>query len=271
MTIQRWAVLAAVVAAIGPAAAHAQRTDEEWLQNCRERRDRDDLVRYCDVRVERLQPPAGAVRVDPGSNGGVSFEGWDQSQVEVHARIEARAGSEADARALAERVRLTTAGTIRAEGPARDDDAYWHVSYVVYVPARSDLEATTQNGPVGVRGVAGSIRLETRNGPIALRDVGGDVHARAQNGPISVMLTGTTWQGTGLDAETRNGPISLTVPDGYNARLETGTVNGPFSTDLPLTVTLQGRLSGPFTATLGSGGPPIRVLTTNGPVSIKRR
>ena len=270
MTIQRWALLAAVVAALAPATGRAQRTDEEWLQRCRERGERDDLVRHCDVRVERVQPPAGPIRVDPGSNGGVSFEGWDQSQVEIHARIEARAAREADSRALAERVRLTTAGTIRAEGPANDDDSNWHVSYVVFVPARSDIEASTQNGPVGVRGVAGRFRVATRTGPIALRDVGGDVLARAQNGPISVALTGTTWQGAGLDAETRNGPISLSVPEGYNARLETGTVHGPFSSDLPLTVTLQGRLTGPFTATLGTGGPPIRVVTTNGPVSIKR-
>jgi hypothetical protein len=263
-------VLAAVAAAIAPAPSRAQRTDEEWLQSCRERRERDDRVRYCDVRVERLQPPGGAIRVDPGGNGGVSFEGWDQNQVEVHARVEARAASEADARALAERVRLITTGTIRAEGPANEGDSNWHVSYVVYVPAQSDVEAVTQNGPLGVRGVAGGIRLETRNGPISLRDVGGDVHARTQNGPIAVTLTGTTWQGAGLDAETRNGPISLSIPDGYNARLETGTVHGPFSSDLPLTVTLQGRLSGPFTATLGNGGPPIRLVTTNGPVSIKR-
>ena len=96
-------------------------------------------------------------------------------------------------------------------------------------------------------------------------------YVNPQNGPIAVTLAGTTWQGAGLDAETRNGPISLTVPDGYNARLETGTVHGPFASDLPLTVTLQGRLSGPFTATLGSGGAPIRLVTTNGPVSIKRR
>jgi hypothetical protein len=101
--------------------------------------------------------------------------------------------------------------------------------------------------------------------------VGGDVYARAQNGPISISLTGTSWQGAGLDAETRNGPISLSVPDGFNAQLETGTENGPFVSDISLTVTsFRGRMRGPISTTLGNGGPPIRAVTTNGPISIRR-
>jgi hypothetical protein len=113
--------------------------------------------------------------------------------------------------------------------------------------------------------------LETRNGPLALREVGGDVYARAQNGPLSVSLTGDGWQGAGLDAETRNGPVTLSLPEGFNAQLEAGTQNGPFSSDIPLSVTLQGRLRrGPIATTLGSGGAPIRVITTNGPMVIRR-
>lgn len=47
--------------------------------------------------------------------------------------------------------------------------------------------------------------------------VSGDVRARAQNGPIGVVLAGSSWQGAGLDAETRNGPISLSIPAGSSA------------------------------------------------------
>src|SRR5690606_23477122 len=93
--------------------------------------------------------------------------------------------------------------------------------------------------------------------------------ARTQNGPLTVRLTGSTWSGAGLDAEASNGPVTLYVPDGYSANLETGTINGPLSSDVPLTITRLGRRSHIDTV-LGSGGPRVRVVTTNGPVSIRR-
>ena len=72
-------------------------------------------------------------------------------------------------------------------------------------------------------------------------------------------------------AETSNGPLTLEIPERYNAQLETGTVNGPFTSDIPLSVRLSGRRTQRIEATLGSGGPPVRAVTTNGPVTIRAR
>jgi DUF4097 and DUF4098 domain-containing protein YvlB len=85
-----------------------------------------------------------------------------------------------------------------------------------------------------------------------------------------VELEGRGWEGAGLDAETVNGPVHLAVPEGYSARIETGTVNGPIDIDFPLTVTLQPGRRRQFTTVLGSGGAPIRVVTTNGPLTVRR-
>jgi DUF4097 and DUF4098 domain-containing protein YvlB len=145
----------------------------------------------------------------------------------------------------------------------------WSVSYRIIVPPRYDLTLTAHNGPVSVDGVAGRIRLEAVNGPISLDGLGGDVHARATNGPLDVTLSGTKWDGTGLDAETENGPVELSIPSQYAAHLETSTVNGPMEVDFPVTV--QGRVdSRRLAIDLGGGGPPIRVVTTNGPLVVKR-
>jgi len=38
----------------------------------------------------------------------------------------------------------------------------------------------------------------------------------------------------------------------------------------PVTVTIQGRVGRRISTRLGSGGAPIRVVTTNGPVEIQR-
>ncbi|MGE0160498.1 MAG: DUF4097 family beta strand repeat-containing protein [Gemmatimonadales bacterium] len=268
--VSRMAAFAAVgVAALAPVPGLAQRTDDDWLEDCRDDSDRGRQVAFCEVRVADASLGSGPIRVDPGPNGGVSVVGWDENRVEVHARVVARARTEEDAADLAEEVRVSLDGVIEADGPRSDRRSNWSVSFVVYAPADSDAEIEALNGPLSVTGVSGRMRLDAENGPILLRDVGGDVVARTRNGPLTVELSGTQWEGAGLDAETVNGPVTLTLPDDFNANLETGTANGPFTSDLPITMTIRGRLGRPFTGTLGQGGPPIRVVTVNGPVRIR--
>jgi DUF4097 and DUF4098 domain-containing protein YvlB len=138
------------------------------------------------------------------------------------------------------------------------------------VPCKSGISARTTNGPLSVLAVTGAIDLQATNGPVSLDDVGGDVHARVENGPLTVRLVGTAWTGAGLDAEAQNGPVDLALPEHYNAELETGTVNGPVDFQIPITVTLTGRGSDRIRTTLGKGGAPIRVVTTNGPLTVRR-
>lgn len=257
------AALAALLAAL-PAAA--QRTDAEWLENCR--KNGGDRPRHCEVRTETLRP-TGSITVDGGENGGATVRGWDGDEVRVSARIQAQAATEAEARELARQVTVRTAGgTIRAEGPARRRGASWAVIYDIQVPRRYDVAVTTQNGPLGVEGVTGRMTLRAQNGPVSLRRVGGAVNARVRNGPLSVVLDGARWSGEGLDAEATNGPVTLTIPRDYSADLEVGTVNGPVNMELPLA---GGYRSGRrVQATLGSGGAPVRVVTTNGPYTLRR-
>jgi hypothetical protein len=269
MRKMRISALSYALLALAPASALGQQSDEEWLEDCEEDFDRGRLVAFCEVRVSDAPFGAGPLRVEPGANGGVSIVGWEQSRVEVHARVVARARTRAEAAELASEVNVSVDGVIDADGPSNDRSRNWSVSFLVYVPAASDAEAETLNGPLSVTGVTGRLRLDAQNGPIRLRDVGGDVVARTQNGPLSVELSGTQWDGAGLDAETVNGPVTLTVPDDYNADLQTGTVNGPFTSDIPITMTIRGRVGRPFNGTLGQGGPPIRVVTVNGPVRIR--
>jgi hypothetical protein len=97
------------------------------------------------------------------------------------------------------------------------------------------------------------------------------VYGRTRNGPLTVTLGGSRWDGSGIDAETRNGPVTVAVPEGYSAALETGSINGRLTVGFPITVTLSGRWTDRLQATLGSGGPPVRVVTTNGPATLTRR
>lgn len=275
-SFSRYLFAALAAALLLPAGASAQRRDDDaWFDSCR--RDdgwsrRDDRYKHCELREDSMKAPGGTIRVDPGVNGGVAIRGWDADSIYIRARIQTYGRTEEDAAALAREIRIVKAGsTIRAEGPETRSRWGWSVSFEVYVPRHSDLALETENGPLSVRDVTGKMDLSAQNGPVALRGAGGDVRARVQNGPLVVVLTGTAWEGAGLDAETVNGPVDLVLPDEYNARLETGTVNGPMSVDFPLTVTIQGRISHRITTTLGQGGATVRVVTTNGPLSIRRR
>lgn len=142
------------------------------------------------------------------------------------------------------------------------------MSFEIHVPARSDLELKAHNGGIAVAGVTGALRMETLNGGIHLEAVNGDVVAETMNGGVHVDLTGDRWEGKGLDATTTNGGVHLRVPNGYSAHLETGTVNGGVDIDFPVMV--QGKIGRRVSTDLGRGGATIRVVTTNGGVTITR-
>jgi len=253
----------------------AQESDDEWLSNCREGwGDWGSRARHCEIRETGMQATGRPLTIDPGMNGGVEIIGWNKSDsIAITARIQVNARSSSDAEAIARDIKIeASSGTIRATGGSGPFGRRqnWSVSFVVMVPRRTDLTLSTQNGPLSVEDVAGKMDLQTQNGPLSLSGVGGDVHASTQNGPLVIELLGTRWEGTGLDAETQNGPADLRIPDNYNAKIEFGTVNGPMDVGFPMTVTISGRVKDRISTTLGSGGPPIRVVTTNGPMTVRR-
>ena len=262
--------LLALAALLAADAARAQdrRRAEEWMRQCDDSYDRDG-GNFCELRDLTIQP-AGTIGVDAQPNGGVAFHGWGRGEVKVVAMVQAHARDDAAAQALAKQVRIETGGgRIRAEGPPTARREWWSVSFEVYVPRQSSLEAVTTNGGVSADSVDGRLDFQATNGGIHLTDVAGDVRAETTNGGVSATLGGSTWKGQGLDLRTTNGSVTLTIPRGYNARLETGTTNGGMNIDFPITV--QGRLSNRIAVDLGSGGAPVRAVTTNGPVVVRRQ
>lgn len=247
--------LLAPIATAASAQTWSTSTSDSW---CRESRDRDD-DRMCEVR-EAAFPAGGALTVDAGPNGGVSVEGGDTGEVRVLAKVVTREGTQPAEVAIAH-----DGGRLEASGPKRGD---WSVSFRIEVPRSYDLDLTANNGGLRVEGVDGKVRLETSNGGISLASMAGDVRGRTANGGLTVELDGDTWRGDGLDVETSNGGVQLAVPADYSAELVTGTVNGKLDVGFPVTV--QGELRKELRATLGDGGPTVRVKTTNGSVKVSR-
>src|SRR3954469_3092983 len=241
---------------------------ERWRDNC-ERDWNNGRARFCELRTYTIAP-ATPISVDGGDNGGVAFIGENRRDVRIVARVQTTADDDATASAIARQIRIITdGGRIRSEGPSTRDHNSWSVSYDVYVPNQTNLDAITENGGISAEDIQGTMNFQATNGGIHLSDVGGTVRARTTNGGVAANLSGKTWQGQGLDLQTTNGGATVYVPRGYNAQLETGTTNGGMQVDFPITV--RGSLRRHISTRLGSGGPRLRVVTTNGGVHIAER
>lgn len=233
----------------------------QWNRN-------SDQQTHCVMREQTI-PAGGVINVDGRTNGGVSVRGWDRNEIFVRAQVQAWAKTEQEAQALTEQVQVEISGTnIRSNGPASQNRQGWSVSFEVFVPRRSDLQLKAHNGGISVREVRGRIEFETHNGGVTLSQLAGNVRGTTTNGGINVTLDGARWDGDGLDVQTTNGGVKVTMPANYSAHLESSTVNGGLSFDFPVTV--QGKIERELNTSIGGGGAPIRVRTTNGGVSFRR-
>lgn len=266
----------AVLTATASAAAQSSRTlsDDDWCDDTAEWSDGETA---CEVRETVLS--ARRLSVDAGPMGGATIKAWDRPDVLVRARVVAGARTQREAdRLLDATVIETQNGQIRSRQPrdvrgAHASGRWVAVSYEVFAPRRTDAAVRAVNGGVGIHGLHGALRAEAVNGGVALSDVAGAVRARTTNGGVSVTLAGDRWVGEGLDVESTNGGITLTLPDGYSADLTATTRMGRITTPglaLRDARRAEGRWTGDeLTARIGNGGPRLRVATVNGGVSIR--
>ena len=269
-------VLIAALAALASISVLAQQKGGTLA--CRDNWYNDKLVGNCEIREQTLAPTGAPIAIDGRQNGGIAVKGWDQNKVLVRARVQTGAPTAQEAADLAKQIRVETSGAkIQATGPENRQNYHWDVSYEVFVPRRTDLSLETHNGGISIAEVNGRIEFTALNGGVVLKKVGGAVKGSTTNGGLVVELSGDRWDGEALDVTTTNGGVVMSIPENYSAKLETGTTNGGISIDFPLPGADQnqdqerrGRQSKQLAVNLGSGGPMVRAITTNGGVRIKR-
>jgi hypothetical protein len=227
-----------------------------------------DKVSANEVRESTVS--AGSLTVDGKRNGGIRVKGENRSDILVRACVQTWGSSEQEAAAVAKNIRIETGSIVRAEGVPEESN--WSVSYEILVPRSTNLKLSTINGGIGITDVEGSIEFDAKNGGVHLSNLAGDVKGRTTNGGLHVELTGNTWRGNGLDVETTNGGVNLTMPGSYAARFETKTTNGGFKSDiagLSYEKDENDRSRGVnISRDLNGGGALVRVVTTNGGVKI---
>ena len=179
---------------------------------------------------ERLVYPVEAgrpLKVEVPSSSGANVRGTDRSDFEV---LVCQAAETPEA--LAAITVSRTDGALSVHGPSGQD---WVGYLLISAPRTAAIEvsatngplalsglsgrvvARSENGPISVRNSAGDLDLSAQNGPIDVRGGGGRMKVSTENGPIGVALSGTEWNGAGLEGHAVNGPIRLEIPSGYRS------------------------------------------------------
>jgi len=230
----------------------------------------DDKVSLTQLREANVSA-GGTLTVDGRQNGGISVRGEDRGDILVRACVQAWGSNEEAAKALANEIRVNTSGTIRAEGPNENG---WSVSYQILAPRNTSVNLTAHNGGITITGIDATAQFETMNGGVFLSDDAGSFTGKTMNGGVFVKLAGQSWRGGGLDVITTNGGVNIEMPQNYAAHVETGTVNGGFSSNI---AGLQPQRDDDrnnnygyrprktrISADINGGGAPIKVITNGG-------
>ncbi len=210
------------------------------------------------------------------TNGIIRLDAGDGPAIDVTAdRVVQAATDQAAKEALAafeiaETVapdRVTLDSTTRNSGGNLFLNLNRRVEYHVTLPRDTNVRLETTNGDINLGGLhlTGTFRAETTNGRIRATGLENTVEAGTTNGTISLEIA--RLGENGVSCETTNGTVELAVPADVNARLSARVTNGAIRTDgLALNVSEQSRRR--LDATLGSGGPPIKLETTNGAIRV---
>lgn len=246
----------------------------------------DRLTARGEETVTLSRAEAKGLVLEGSRNGGITVRGDDANVFAVTACTAAAGDDEASARALLAKVALRSAGgRVSIEGPEGEP---WRGFLVVTAPRDADFSVSTRNGPVSLTGLggtisvtakngpvslsnlSGSVEVDASNGPITLKGSSGDIRLRAVNGPLTIALTGTRWEGKGLEADAQNGPVTLRLPEGWGSgvRVESSS-HAPFSCRASACDGAR-RQDGTSTRLVEFGGndQAVRLSTKNGPVSI---
>jgi DUF4097 and DUF4098 domain-containing protein YvlB len=260
----------------------------------------DELIDDCDdaeieTRDDSFSVGESVKLVVRTSNGAVDVRAGSDGEVQVEATLREPEKIDYD---------VTQDGdTITVE--ARSESGRWRgcmmASFVVTVPANTEVDLDTSNGAVALTGLVGGGRFETSNGAIRLVDVTGEYRGDTSNGSIDIdgmegtadietsngavnvvdfkgevelrssngrmSFSGELTAGGDNRLETSNGRVTVELLGEPSVRIDAENSNGDISTDLPLT--LESTSKNHIVGTIGGGEADLYIRTSNGDVDIR--
>ena len=234
----------------------------------------------------------GTVTLIAAPRGSVTVEGWSRNEVEVTAKIELQAPTEADLDQLAKvntfvfdedlnHISILTTGTHDRAFMKRSAKNFpkkllnlpWKIDFRVRVPINTDLEVNAGHGEVKLSGVEGALRLSATESDTMLTLTGGTVSGTVTAGSITFAIPARSWRGAGADIRIASGIINVDLQPGFSGDIDadvlrTGkivnTYDGLASREKP------GLTERTVRARAGAGGAYFKFTVGDGTVNIRR-
>lgn len=208
------------------------------------------------------------------TNGKIHIVSVDGNTVDVRAEKIVKAATDQAAKDALKTFEITERASPKSvviDGSSRDGFTIRlqrRVDFEVRVPRWADVRLDSTNGDIEVTGLQGAFRAESTNGRVAASGLEGGATVETTNGIVTLDFA--KLGGSGVSAETTNGAIRVTVPRDASAHISARVTNGDIDAgDLELKVSEKSRRR--LDASIGGGGPSIRLETTNGSIAIKGR
>jgi Putative adhesin len=168
-------------------------------------------------------------------------------------------------------------GPVTIRGEFYGDTHFEHIrGPIKFHTSRTDFQLGRLDGDVEIGNNAeltasnavGPVTLTTFSRNITLDRVAGDVFVTNKNGSVDVTNAPPL---SNVTVENRNGSVSLTIPEQSNFAYQFDATNGDIQSDFSqIDVPDGGLQKKTISGTVGSGGPLLRVSTTQGDVSVKK-
>jgi len=167
------------------------------------------------------------------------------------------------------RLRVATGnGALSVEGAGSEVQASTGNGRVHIGETQGLVRVSTGNGDVDVRNAKASVHVSTGNGNVDVVTVEGPVEVSSGNGDIDVRMSALRAK-EDMAFHTGSGDVKLTLPANYNGELDASTGNGTIRSEFDLKI--KGQLSPRHVrATIGAGGPMLRMSTGNGEFEIRK-
>ena len=297
-TAVRPLIVLAALAALIPAAAHAQQAQSasfDWRGNVAQGATlrvftfagtvtvRAASGSEARIRGTSRNADAGEIRYDSSRAGGdvrVCAVHGDAECTESGIRREGREGrSDRNGRAAADfvvevprgvSVRVGSgSGEVTVEGVTGNVHAASGSGTVRVGAGAGEVRASSGSGEVTVEGALGPVQASTGSGEIRITTGRGPVTASTGSGDIDVSMASAPGSDD-MRFSSGSGSITLRVPSDFSANIHATTGSGDFESDLPVTLTPP--LSRhDFRATIGSGGRAVRISTGSGDIRFLRQ
>jgi DUF4097 and DUF4098 domain-containing protein YvlB len=152
----------------------------------------------------------------------------------------------------------------RIRGPIK-----FHTSRTDFQLGRLDGEVDISTGAaLSTSEAVGPLTLTTHSRNITLDRIAGDVSVTNRNGSVDVTNAPPL---SNVTVENRNGSVSVTVPEQSNFAYQFDATNGDIQSDFSqINVPDGGSQKKTMNGTVGSGGPLLRITTSQGDISIKK-